>query len=153
MVTALKSDVPSLATVVVTDTAAAAGTATFDELLLPGEPVEAVMGGEDLAVARFGVELETVRGRAQHAGEHLDPAVRGEDQRPPAVTHRECLDVLADLAVEVRPGVRANDGHHITRNAHPRPRPISHVIQCARTAGRLLRCKPVPHPSPTAPGR
>lgn len=53
VVTALKADVPSLATVVVTDTAAVAGTATFDELLQPGGPVEAVMGGEDLAVLMY----------------------------------------------------------------------------------------------------
>jgi long-chain acyl-CoA synthetase len=53
VVTALTADVPSLATVLVTDTAAVSGSATFDELLRPGEPVEAVTGGEDLAVLMY----------------------------------------------------------------------------------------------------
>lgn len=53
VLTALTAEVPSLATVLVTDTGAVDGTRSFDELLRPGEPVEAATGGEDLAVLMY----------------------------------------------------------------------------------------------------
>jgi len=53
VVTALSEILSSLETVLVTDTAAVSGTATYDELLLPDHPVEPVTGGEDLAVLMY----------------------------------------------------------------------------------------------------
>ncbi|MEP6463398.1 MAG: AMP-binding protein [Frankiaceae bacterium] len=53
VVSGLLPDVPSLGTVLVTDTAPLSGTATFDELLRPGERVEPLTGGENLAVVMY----------------------------------------------------------------------------------------------------
>lgn len=53
VVAGLVESVPSLGTVLVTDTAASAGTERFEDLLQPGEPVPAATGGEGLAVLMY----------------------------------------------------------------------------------------------------
>ena len=91
---------------------------------------------------------------AQHAGEHLDPAVGGEHQRPPALADPERLDVLADLAVEVRAGVGSDHRHDVPLDANPRSgHDRSHGCSLALTLANCSDAADRRSSSPTGPRR
>jgi hypothetical protein len=88
---------------------AAAGTteiSAWTRILKPVQP-----GGERLAEAGIGVEVETVLAGAGHPCERLHLARGFEHERPQRVPDLETTHVLGDLRMQVGEGVGALDDH------------------------------------------